>query len=210
VARVRITSYLLYYTLTNGNGNDGVIGEGSCGGNSDGRDSGSNNDNGNGDSGDNKVNYDDGYVGCNDNCNNDKDDGDGDSGGNDNNVNNGGGGNAILEHIHAVVMNMLCIAAIDMANTVKPSDINVFLSDTAWVIYSTHHTALKTSPGAAIFGQDMLFDIPFIADWKKIGEHIVGRWIIFLLETPSLGQHVQTNYCNTCKILFVLNLHCAG
>ncbi len=29
---------------------------------------------------------------------------------------------------------------------------------------------LKASPGAAIFGQDMLFDIPFMADWKKIGE----------------------------------------
>ncbi len=24
--------------------------------------------------------------------------------------------------------------------------------------------------GAAIFGQDMLFDIPFIADWRKIGD----------------------------------------
>jgi hypothetical protein len=33
------------------------------------------------------------------------------------------------------------------------------------------HTVLKVSPGAAIFGQDMLFDIPFIADWQKIGEH---------------------------------------
>jgi hypothetical protein len=30
---------------------------------------------------------------------------------------------------------------------------------------------LKVSPGAAIFGQDMLFDIPFIADWQKIEEH---------------------------------------
>ncbi len=30
---------------------------------------------------------------------------------------------------------------------------------------------LKASPGAAIFGQDMLFDIPLIADWQKIGEH---------------------------------------
>ncbi len=29
---------------------------------------------------------------------------------------------------------------------------------------------LKASPGAAIFKQDMLFDIPFIADWQKIGE----------------------------------------
>jgi hypothetical protein len=29
---------------------------------------------------------------------------------------------------------------------------------------------LKASPGAAILGQDMLFDILFIADWQKIGE----------------------------------------
>ncbi len=30
---------------------------------------------------------------------------------------------------------------------------------------------LKASPGAAIFGQDMLFDILLIADWQKIGEY---------------------------------------
>jgi hypothetical protein len=30
---------------------------------------------------------------------------------------------------------------------------------------------LKASPGAAIFGRYMLFGIPFIADWQKIGEH---------------------------------------
>ena len=37
--------------------------------------------------------------------------------------------------------------------------------------YSTYHTVLKASPGAAIFGRDMLFDILFLADWNKIGEH---------------------------------------
>ncbi len=30
---------------------------------------------------------------------------------------------------------------------------------------------LNSSPGAAIFGQDMLFDILFIANGKKTGEH---------------------------------------
>ncbi len=58
-----------------------------------------------------------------------------------------------------------------MAETVKASDIDIFLSDTAWAIWSTYHTVLKASPGAAIFGWDMQFDIPFIADWQKIGEH---------------------------------------
>ena len=26
------------------------------------------------------------------------------------------------------------------------------------------------SPGAAIFGRDMIFNVPFVADWTKIGE----------------------------------------
>ncbi len=66
---------------------------------------------------------------------------------------------------------MLGTSELNMAKSVKASDINVFLSDAAWAVCSTYHTVLKASPGAAIFGQDMLFDIPFIADWQKIGEH---------------------------------------
>jgi hypothetical protein len=66
---------------------------------------------------------------------------------------------------------MLRIAKLDMAELVNASDIDIFLADATWAICSTHHTVLKASPGAAIFGQDMLLDIPFIADWKIIGEH---------------------------------------
>jgi hypothetical protein len=66
---------------------------------------------------------------------------------------------------------MLRTSELDMAESVKASDINVFLSDAAWAVRSTYHTVLKASPGAAIFGQDMLFDIPFIPDWQKIGEY---------------------------------------
>jgi hypothetical protein len=61
---------------------------------------------------------------------------------------------------------------LDMAKMVKLSDIvDIVLSDAAWAICSTYHTVLKASPCAAIFGQDMLFDIPFIADWQKNGEN---------------------------------------
>jgi len=31
--------------------------------------------------------------------------------------------------------------------------------------------SVKALPGAATFERDMLFDIPFIADWKQIGEY---------------------------------------
>jgi hypothetical protein len=41
----------------------------------------------------------------------------------------------------------------------------------AWAICSTYHTVSKASPGVAIFGQDVLYGIPFVADWHKIGQH---------------------------------------
>jgi hypothetical protein len=66
---------------------------------------------------------------------------------------------------------MLHTSELNMAELVKTSDIYIFLSDAAWAVCSTYHTVLKASPGAAIFGRDMLFDIPFIADWQKIGEY---------------------------------------
>ncbi len=57
-----------------------------------------------------------------------------------------------------------------MADSVTSDDVDVFLDNAAWAIRSTYHTVPKASPGAAIFGRDMLFDIPFIADWRKIGD----------------------------------------
>jgi hypothetical protein len=79
-------------------------------------------------------------------------------------------GNGILERVHQVLGQMLCTAELDMADSVTPDDFDVFLDNTAWAIRSTYHTVPKASPGAAIFGRDMLFDIPFVADWRKIGE----------------------------------------
>ena len=71
--------------------------------------------------------------------------------------------------MHQVIGQMLHTAAIDMPKSVTPNDVDVFLGNAAWVICSTYHTVLKASPCAAIFGQDMLFDIPFVAASHKIG-----------------------------------------
>ncbi len=49
--------------------------------------------------------------------------------------------NAILEHIHAVLGNMLRTSELDMVEMVKASAIDVFLSDTAWAVRSTYHSA---------------------------------------------------------------------
>ncbi len=78
---------------------------------------------------------------------------------------------SILECVHQVLGQMLCTAEIDMADSVTPDDVNVFLDNAAWAICSTYHMVLKASPVAAIFRKDMLFNILFVADWHKIGEH---------------------------------------
>jgi len=68
-------------------------------------------------------------------------------------------------------MVMLCTSELDMTPSVAASDIDTFLTNAAWAICSTYHTILKACPGTAIFGRDMLFDIPFLADWNKIGNY---------------------------------------
>jgi hypothetical protein len=92
--------------------------------------------------------------------------------------------NAILERLHQVLAQMLCTSKLNMAKTITPDDLNVFLDNAAWAIRSTYHTVLKASPGAAIFGRDMLFNVPFMAGWNKIGDY----------------RQCQTNLNMACKI----------
>ena len=66
---------------------------------------------------------------------------------------------------------MLHTAELTKAKSAGPNNIADFLTMAAWAVHSTFYTTLKASLGVAIFGQDMLFTITFLADWNKIGEH---------------------------------------
>jgi hypothetical protein len=91
--------------------------------------------------------------------------------------------NAILERLHQVLGQMLHTSELDMAKTIAPDDLDVFLDNAAWAIRSTYHTVFKAFQGAAIFGHAVLFDIPFIANWNKIGDF----------------RQRQTNLSTACK-----------
>lgn len=77
--------------------------------------------------------------------------------------------NAILERVHGVVNSMLRTSRLQELEEVSAERIDEWITNMAWAIRSTHHTVLKSSPGAAVFGRDMLFDIPYVADWDEIG-----------------------------------------
>ena len=73
---------------------------------------------------------------------------------------------------------MMQTAGLDMSETVNDKMVDSFIDAAAWAICSTHHTVLGMLPGAAVFGRDMLFDIPHLADWKAVGErrqHLVSQ-----------------------------------
>jgi hypothetical protein len=61
--------------------------------------------------------------------------------------------------VHQVIGQMRLTAEIDMDKSVTPNDVNAFFDNAAWTIFSSYHTVLKASPGAAIFGQDMCYNI---------------------------------------------------
>ena len=118
--------------------------------------------------------------------------------------------NAILERLHQVLGQMLRTSELDTAETITPDDANVFLDNAAWAIHSTYHTVLKASPGAAIFGHDMLFGIPFIADWNKIGDY---RQRQTDLDTARINsKQVEYDYKVADKVLVTQEgvLHKAG
>jgi hypothetical protein len=109
--------------------------------------------------------------------------------------------NGILEHVHQVLAQMLCTAELDMADSVTPQWRDVFLDNAAWAICSTYHTVLKASPGAAIFGCDMLFDIPFVADWHKIGEQ--RQSLTDRGNQHKNAKHIDNDYKVGDKVLLI-------
>jgi hypothetical protein len=78
---------------------------------------------------------------------------------------------------------MLCTAKLDMAMSVTPHEVDVFLDNAEWAICSTYHTVLKASPGMSIFGYNLLFDISFVANWNKVQDY----------------RQCQTNLNTACK-----------
>ena len=66
---------------------------------------------------------------------------------------------------------MLRTSKLDIDNSVNTEAVKTFLDDADWVVCLTYHTVNKSMPGVAIFDRDILFDIPYLADWNKIGEN---------------------------------------
>ncbi len=55
----------------------------------------------------------------------------------------------------------------DIQDTVTMEDVADFITSAAWATRSTYQMVMSSMPHQAIFGRDMHFDAPHLADWEK-------------------------------------------
>ena len=71
--------------------------------------------------------------------------------------------------MHAVIGNMLCAFELNPHTILADPDakIETLITDMSFDICSLYHFTLEATPGAAIFGSDMLFDVPSLTYCKN-------------------------------------------
>ena len=51
-----------------------------------------------------------------------------------------------------------------------PQQVDELLVNVVWAFCSTYHMVLNSTPGATMFERDVLFGLPYIADWNQVGK----------------------------------------
>ena len=74
--------------------------------------------------------------------------------------------NAIIEHVHKVVNDMLRSFDLESENLEEDIPFDYFLQFTAWAIRSTYNTTLQATTCQLVFGRDMIHNIAFKENWN--------------------------------------------
>ena len=93
-------------------------------------------------------------------------------------------------------MKVIRTSELDMQDTCEPQMIDEILSNVGWAICSTQHTMLGSLPGSAVFGRDMLFAIPYLADWADIGRRRQEQVDKSTVLENKLHLHGGRNICD--------------
>ena len=71
-----------------------------------------------------------------------------------------------MERVHQVILNMLVTKDLDnkVFDYIYPCGEN--LASISWVIRDSSHHTIMATPGQAVFGRDMLFNLASVIDWQ--------------------------------------------
>ena len=73
--------------------------------------------------------------------------------------------NSPVERVHQVILNMLVTKDLDKKffDYIDPWDET--LASIAWAIRASYYHNILSTPGQAVFGRDMLFNLASVIDW---------------------------------------------
>ena len=81
---------------------------------------------------------------------------------------------------------------LNFSEIISSVQVDNFLVDAACAVCSTRHTVPNSTPGIAIFGRDILFDIPDITDWTNIVHR--RQLAVNLNNTRDHFKHIDFKY----------------
>jgi hypothetical protein len=76
----------------------------------------------------------------------------------------------MVERVHQTLGNLLRVYELEEYEFPCGDPWSNILASATWAICSTFHTMLGATPGQFVYGQDILFDLSFKANWKNIKE----------------------------------------
>ena len=76
--------------------------------------------------------------------------------------------NAPVERVHKVILNMLVTKDLDKKAFEYIYPWGETLADVACAIRASYHCTIMATPGQAVFGRDMLFNLVSVIDWRVV------------------------------------------
>ena len=76
--------------------------------------------------------------------------------------------NATVEQVHQVILNMLVTKDLDNRIFDYIDPWGETLSYIAWSIRASYHRTIMATPGQAVFGRDMLYNLASVVDWRVV------------------------------------------
>ena len=79
--------------------------------------------------------------------------------------------NSVLRKIHQFIVNPVRMFESHNNYLGKDEPWSVILTAYYFVVQSSHHTMLRSTPSQLVLGRNMILYTPFISDWKAIRIH---------------------------------------
>ena len=94
--------------------------------------------------------------------------------------------------MHQVILNIVATKDIDNKVFDYIDPLGETLTYISWAIRASYHHTIMITPGQAVFGKDMIFNLASVVDWRVITAEISNKWTLIMSEKTLGESHMTT------------------